>query len=367
LALLTDVWLECTFLGPSRKRGPPKGYIDVIENRLHQVEALVGALLGSSDPRAASLFSDVSKDPTAKEILERIAIAPYGFKPKKKREDSHSHSRGKQEKEEPRLMPFAKPTKDWMDEIVQVIAETHPHDSREAQAHFAESSSRKSFDSPSEKHTDLGGASRIPRKSSRDSPHHINPVPPSIPSVPPVPPLPLSLITGRTIRDTNSNPPSLADTLSKSPSPELNLSEDELTITVGQLSINEYDQFRYHGKLSGLHILGKQERKDRTNEGGVWRFPEVKDPRRRSVSEEHPHSTQGNPAYKGNPSFEVPPVPPLTPRIKAEQARLALELQIRSRLPDKETQHNLLRTYWVYVHPLMPILDKVDIATESIT
>ncbi|KAJ6591310.1 hypothetical protein DFH09DRAFT_825847, partial [Mycena vulgaris] len=32
---------ECTFLGPSRKRGPPKGYIDAIEARLHQTEALV--------------------------------------------------------------------------------------------------------------------------------------------------------------------------------------------------------------------------------------------------------------------------------------------------------------------------------------
>jgi hypothetical protein len=35
----------CTFLGPSRKRGPPKGYIDAIEARLHQTEALLGVLL----------------------------------------------------------------------------------------------------------------------------------------------------------------------------------------------------------------------------------------------------------------------------------------------------------------------------------
>lgn len=31
---------QCTFSGPSRKRGPPKGYIDAIEARLHQTEAL---------------------------------------------------------------------------------------------------------------------------------------------------------------------------------------------------------------------------------------------------------------------------------------------------------------------------------------
>ncbi|KAJ7443935.1 hypothetical protein B0H11DRAFT_2343643 [Mycena galericulata] len=39
---------ECTFLGPSRKRGPPKGYIDAIEARLHQTEALVGILLAAA-------------------------------------------------------------------------------------------------------------------------------------------------------------------------------------------------------------------------------------------------------------------------------------------------------------------------------
>lgn len=55
---------KCTFLGPSRKRGPPKGYIDAIEVRLHQTEALIGILLTLSeqrDPRAKSLIEDLSK------------------------------------------------------------------------------------------------------------------------------------------------------------------------------------------------------------------------------------------------------------------------------------------------------------------
>lgn len=51
----------CTFLGPSKKRGPPKGYIDAIEARLHQTEALVGILLGSGDPRAQALFAELSQ------------------------------------------------------------------------------------------------------------------------------------------------------------------------------------------------------------------------------------------------------------------------------------------------------------------
>ncbi|EED77350.1 predicted protein, partial [Postia placenta Mad-698-R] len=51
----------CTFLGPSRKRGPPKGYIDAIEARLHQTEALIGILLGSKDSRARSVLEDISE------------------------------------------------------------------------------------------------------------------------------------------------------------------------------------------------------------------------------------------------------------------------------------------------------------------
>ena len=46
--------------------------------------------------------------------------------------------------------------------------------------------------------------------------------------------------------------------------------EDELTGAVGQLSLNEDEQVRYHGKASGLYLLGNKERVDRRNEGGIW-------------------------------------------------------------------------------------------------
>jgi hypothetical protein len=51
----------CTFFGPSRKRGPPKGYIDAIEARLHQMEALIGIILASGDPRAEALLQDLKE------------------------------------------------------------------------------------------------------------------------------------------------------------------------------------------------------------------------------------------------------------------------------------------------------------------
>ena len=53
--------LACTFLGPSRKRGPPKGYIDAIEARLHQTEALLGIIIGVRDERAQSLLRDIAR------------------------------------------------------------------------------------------------------------------------------------------------------------------------------------------------------------------------------------------------------------------------------------------------------------------
>ncbi|KAI0065878.1 hypothetical protein BV25DRAFT_1988957 [Artomyces pyxidatus] len=72
--------ISCTYAGPSHKRGPPKGYIHAIERRLHQVEALMGTLIGSSDPRAQSLFKDLSKDPLARQVIHRVNHGPFGPK-----------------------------------------------------------------------------------------------------------------------------------------------------------------------------------------------------------------------------------------------------------------------------------------------
>ena len=47
--------------------------------------------------------------------------------------------------------------------------------------------------------------------------------------------------------------------------------EDEMALAIGQLSLNEDEQVRFHGKMSGLHLLGVRERKDgHLNEGGIW-------------------------------------------------------------------------------------------------
>ncbi len=64
-------------LGPSYKRGPPKGYIHAIEQRWHQVEALIGAILQCPDERVQTLVSDLKQDDLAREILSRVDSGPY--------------------------------------------------------------------------------------------------------------------------------------------------------------------------------------------------------------------------------------------------------------------------------------------------
>lgn len=65
----------CT--GPSYKRGPPKGYIHAIEQRWHQVESLLGAILQCPDPRVKSVVADLKQDDLAREILDRVDMGPY--------------------------------------------------------------------------------------------------------------------------------------------------------------------------------------------------------------------------------------------------------------------------------------------------
>ncbi|KAH8092449.1 hypothetical protein BXZ70DRAFT_453960 [Cristinia sonorae] len=69
--------IACTFTNPSRKRGPPKGYILALERRLQQVEALLGTIIGSQDTRARSLVEDLSQDALAYHIMRRVERGPF--------------------------------------------------------------------------------------------------------------------------------------------------------------------------------------------------------------------------------------------------------------------------------------------------
>jgi len=58
--------------GPSYKRGPPKGYINAIEQRMQHFEALLGVIMQTSDPRALGLIAELRQDELARSILNRV-------------------------------------------------------------------------------------------------------------------------------------------------------------------------------------------------------------------------------------------------------------------------------------------------------
>ena len=53
-------------------------YILALERRLHQVEALLGTIIGSDDPRARSLVQDLSRDKLASHIIQKVHVGPFG-------------------------------------------------------------------------------------------------------------------------------------------------------------------------------------------------------------------------------------------------------------------------------------------------
>ncbi|CAG8688743.1 22108_t:CDS:2 [Gigaspora rosea] len=54
--------LTCTYNDTTKKRGPPKGYIEAIESRLYKMESLMGELAHSNDPRAEAILAELMKD-----------------------------------------------------------------------------------------------------------------------------------------------------------------------------------------------------------------------------------------------------------------------------------------------------------------
>ena len=101
--------------------------------------------------------------------------------------------------------------------------------------------------------------------------------------------------------------------------------EADLEDAVGQLSLNEDEQVRFHGKASGLHLLTPQERVDGRSEGGIWRFPKAR---------------------------VWPPLPP------TERSQSTKSDEDSTLLPPLNEQEKLLDLYWKYVHTALPIVYK---------
>ncbi|KAF8625103.1 hypothetical protein AX15_005575 [Amanita polypyramis BW_CC] len=337
--------VACTFLGPSRKRGPPKGYIDAIEARLHQTEALLGIIIASNDSRAQSLLRDLAKDPLAKEIISRVDNTPYGVKGRNR--DNNGGSSGlktrfghitasngsdgdsgdKSSGPKPDLTS-THPSNEWQDEVgemLRAIAAGQPY------ATDTTASGRRALDPHSASRNvslrvELPGSNGRPsmavndessprqrqrRRIESDSEYSYGGVDMTYPYSAPTSAIDRqqsseSSVTGRTTPDS------------------LNGEGGELTVALGQLSMNEEKQLRYHGKASGLYLLSDKVKSESRNEGGIWRFP------------------------KGG-------VWPALPSGAQTAAGLA---EHRVQMPEPAVQQHLLDLYFAYVHPSFPVIQR---------
>ncbi|KAI5480235.1 hypothetical protein MNV49_001566 [Pseudohyphozyma bogoriensis] len=369
---------ECKFEGTTRKRGPPKGYIEAIESRLHRMEALLGGLLQSDDPRAQALLEELIGDDEAREILTQDLKAAStaeatGQKPRK--------SWTKLDANKPGITPSVTgPIVSRGFGGVGIASPPAPGPmsgvvgSRDGWA-FNEDDlglggSGASGGSPSDVQNIYGGID-IPisgAHASSSTPHshslpthlsssaHLSPTaytPSNLSNTPnpssgPNPrrrklstatagaggntPTPFSFsgakqggLAAGSINHTGQSSYSLSKDAALSPGAEdEKVVMTELADVVGQLSLNENAEVRYHGRSSGLYLISKSARyKD-----FFWQFPS---------------------AGVWPPSEDQVP--------KTEREILGIR-EDQDPLPDRATQQHLLDLYWTYVHPHFPILYK---------
>ena len=117
-------------------------------------------------------------------------------------------------------------------------------------------------------------------------------------------------------------------------------SEEDLLSAIGQLSLNEDQQIRYHGKASGIYLLRNKERLDQRNEGDIWCV---------SCSSEGTFRLFKL-VYRRFPKARVWPLLPTTRPLNERDAVVEL--------PPRGEQEHLLDLYFTYVHPFLPIIHK---------
>ncbi|KAG9036070.1 hypothetical protein FRB95_009858 [Tulasnella sp. JGI-2019a] len=466
---------ECTFLGPSRKRGPPKGYIDALESKLHQLEALFGSILLSQDPRARSLIFDLSQSEFAREVIKLVDESAYGEKGRSKAQHPIPSAHGRRRDSvrlqnsmaHARASPDTPPTFgimdhhvdglgngsgstsvgsliDWQGKLIELIAarpheratpqqlqqssvssssfpfsdkqgpssagpstldhlqfgsnrnrsldvksplpnyafnESNPHQRRRLDSSFANTYGNF-FDGNANGNLSIGIPDRlVPSQSHQKSPDHLHhgltrsshssgslarlgDASGSLPQS--------GLYNNYNHRDRASTSRLSHDSHGAMLSDDESSGEDssDFADAVGQLSINELHQVRYHGKASGLHLLmPAMEQKDhgemtdsgadsesgpsrthtivsddRSGRGrvkrGIWKFPAAGVwPPVSALSTDGPGASLPSPANK----------------VKDEQDWDTAAAQY---LPPKERLREFITLYFAYVHPLLPVVYK---------
>lgn len=346
----TMLGTPCTFLGPSRKRGPPKGYIDAIEARLHQTEALLGILLAleadrsergscrseqddgaEKDGSLTNVLAALRKDTLAREILNRVDMTPYGVRGRKTgkaKPRSNTHSQAGSPG--PVNLQTTHPSTEWQDDVISILSRTF-----RARSSRTKSSSFKILEGePGAAESDVLRRSRRRLEGDADD-------------------FNICLSGGSSTRS-----PLLSASLGSSPvlsrageasvvcseADADDMTEENVTDAFGQLSLNEDKQIRYHGEASGLHLLGISAKDEARNEGGIWRFPKAR------VWPPIP--------APGRSTSADPPMDTASGDFGHLSLTSTAESSPEINLPESSVQQHLLELYFTYVHASFPILHK---------
>lgn len=128
----------------------------------------------------------------------------------------------------------------------------------------------------------------------------------------------------------------------------------ELADVVGQLSLDETKEVRYHGRSSGLYLISKSNR----YQDFFWRFPKPgawAQANRNDLAEDSTKAiTDAEAGNAGNTSMEEEES--IADPYSKTEAELVERTKAYEVMPDKRTSDHLLELYWTYVHPHLPLL-----------
>ncbi|TFK50237.1 hypothetical protein OE88DRAFT_338975 [Heliocybe sulcata] len=291
--------IECLYTGPNFKRGPPKGYIQALEQRWYRCETLLAAITTSRNPYALAIVQLLHQDELAREVLDSVNNGPFG--PAGRAALSASAT---------------------LDEVFHYLTtnsvptagsssrpEKRSRVSREAVSNETATMSFKELGWWEDRlstilaSAELQNASEYaPESSSQQQGSHAGD--PDI-----------------------SGSLDMSQLYSMFPASEEGTSDSEVDEAVdafGHLSVDETQELRYHGNVSGYPLLSGEDRWDDRNEGGVWKFP---------MARVWPSAVEGRHNYPQEEDIDI-------------------------QMPPREQQEPLIKTYFTYIHPCFPLIDK---------
>lgn len=274
------------------------------------MEALLGNLLQSDDPRAQALLGELIGDNEAKEMLKKdLKAATEGAESGKGRKSWKLPPLPDVEGMLGRASGEGKGDFTTMRDISGNASDDEKpdtDDNRLARANSADDDRQRA--QRRKLNSDTGSNEAAPNPLARPRSQRSNTIP-------------HTGMATYTLPGSNMplSPP--ADTSSGSAEPI-----SELADVVGQLSLDENEQVRYHGRSSGLYLITGSQRFNQF----LWHFPK-------------------------------PGVwPAAQSRRPKTEAEILESTQAAEALPNRETMDHLLELYWAFVHPVMPVLYKVE-------